>query len=227
MQGTLITIDSNDALIVGNLQWPGALVSIASLPAGDLRAVCPVGTIILIERKTPRDLLDSIKDGRLFNQVSGLVGGADFSYIVVTGTFQPSRNGVDCTVNHHIADQTNWNWHSLQGALLSIQELGCAIIYDPDYRGCVERLINRSRSTVKVPARREPYVFSQAENMLMSLPGIGSNKALEILKHFPTVGYALEWLSDPEMAEPKIAGIGSGIKNKINEFLGGKMELKL
>lgn len=227
MNGVIVTIDTNDALRTGMLQWPGSLVSIASLPAGDLKAVCPDGATILIERKTPRDLLDSIKDGRLFNQVQGLVEGSDFAYLVVTGEFAPSRNGVDCIVNYHITDQTNWSWHSLQGALLSIQQLGCAILYDPDYHGAVERLINRSRSDIKIAPRREPYVFSQAENVLMALPGIGSNKALEILKHFPTVGYALEWLSSPGDFEPKIPGIGSGIKNKINEFLGGKLELKL
>lgn len=232
MNGTIITIDSNDALQVGNLQWPGTLVSIAHLPFGDLKANCPDGATILIERKTPRDFLDSIKDGRLFNQVSGLVEGSDFAYMVVTGGFVPEYDdnvaywGVGNDV-HRGFKSTNWTWHSLQGALLSVQQLGCAILYDPDYHGAVERIINRSRSDIKIAPRREPYVFSQAESLLMALPGIGGNKAMGILKHFPTPGYALEWLSDPGMFEPKVLGIGSGIKTKINEFLGGKMEIKL
>lgn len=222
MNGTIITIDSNDALQVGNLQWPGTLVSIAHLPFGDLKANCPDGATILIERKTPRDFLDSIKDGRLFNQVSGLVEGSDFAYMVITGNFTPYADRVMAG-----DELTNWTWHSLQGALLSIQQLGCAILYDNDYHGAVERIINRSRSDIKIAPRREPYVFNQAESLLMALPGIGGNKAMEILKHFPTPGYALEWLSDPGMFEPKVLGIGSGIKSRINEFLGGKMEIKL
>lgn len=222
MNGCIITIDTNDALQTGLMQWDGALVSIASLPCGDLKILCPDGKTILIERKTPRDLLDSIKDGRLFNQVAGLVGSADFAYVVITGNFTAYAERVMAG-----DELTNWTWHSLQGALLSIQQLGCAILYDPDYHGAVERIANRSRNDVKVAPRREAYVFTSGENVLMSLPGIGSNKAVEIMKIFPSVGLALEWLSDPGMFEPKIPGIGTGIKQKINEFLGGKVEVKL
>jgi ERCC4-type nuclease len=227
MNGVIITIDTNDAIQVGHLQWPGALVSIASLPAGDLYAMCPDGATILIERKTPRDLLDSMQDGRLFNQIVGLVEGADFAYLLVTGEFMQTKTGVNCVVNSHITDVTGRSWHSLQGTLLSIQQLGCAILYDPDYHGAVERIINRSRDDIKVGPRRESYVFSPEENVLMALPGIGSNKAVEILKRFPSVGIALEWLTDPGIFEPKIPGIAGGTKQKIADFIGGKLEVKL
>ena len=174
MNGVLVTVDSNDALTVGNLQWPGALVSIAPLQYGDLIAQCPDGKSIGIERKTPRDFLDSIKDGRLLNQVAGLVGCVDFAYVVVTGWFLPDYSfastgeyvayGGDDNDVHNDFTSTKWQWHSLQGILLSIQELGCAVIYDTDYHGTVERLVNRSRGDVKVAARRDAYVFTPARN---------------------------------------------------------------
>ena len=47
------------------------------------------------------------------------------------------------------------------------------------------------------------------------------------MNQFPSLGFALEWLSKPGEFEPKIAGIGSGIKQKINEYFGGEIEVKL
>lgn len=229
MKGAIITIDANDHMHVGDLKWDGAIVMVAPLQFGDLQILHPNGYKILIERKTPNDLLQSMKDGRLINQVVGMVDGADFAYLVVSGFFFQRLNG---EVAHFESERSHtdisgWQWHSLQGQLASIQQLGCTIWYEPDYHEAVRLIMNRSYGNVKIKARREPYIFSETENVLMALPGIGSKKATEIMGKFPTVGYAIEWLSKPGEYEPRIPGIGTGIKQKINEFLGGEMELKL
>ena len=225
MNGVIITVDTNDALHMKNMQWQGALVSTAPLTHGDLQAVCPDGNKILIERKTPNDFLLSIKDGRLFNQVAGMVESSDFCYVIITGIFMThDGNDVQYTSNG-TWKESNWQWTSLQGALTSIQELGCPVIYDTDYHGAVERIIKRSRSSVKVTPRREAHVFDARENVLMALPNIGSKKAIELIEQFPSLANALVWLTHPDYDIPKIDGIGEKTRENIRRFFGAEIEI--
>jgi len=223
MKNCLIKIDTREPQSIQGLTWNDALVSTAQLDAGDIEIMTPDGHLILIERKTPRDLLDSIKDRRLFNQCEAMVKRTQWSYLVVCGVFLHGLD--DCVWIDRKPDKTNWSWHSLQGALLSVQELGVGIIYDADFQGAVERIVNRSRNDVKITPRRESYVFEAQESLLMALPGIGSKKAVELCKLFPALANTLVWLTHPEYEEPKIKGIGKKTREKIRGFFGGGLEI--
>lgn len=223
MNGTIITIDSNEHSHhpehKTKFEEMGALCQVKSLDY-DFRVICPDGAILAIERKTPRDFLDSIKDRRLFNQVGGLVAGGQWAYVVIEGLFLPYDGYAwVCGKEGYQHEQTNWSWHSLQGALLSIQEMGCAIVYDPDFHGAVKRLVNRSRGDVKIVPRRDGYVFSEQESTLMTLPGIGSKKAQAYLKQFGTLGNAIMQLCAESIASD-IDGWGKKSAQKLHDYFG-------
>ena len=190
--------------------------------------MCPDGSTLLIERKTPSDLLGSIKDGRLSNQVAGLVGGGGWPYLLIEGLLMCQADYVLWMDSNHDWTQTGWQWASLQGQLLSIQEMGCAIIYDPDPHNAIKQLIGRSRNDVKVKPRREPYIFSPKEQVLMALPGIGSKKALEFLELFnDNVALALMALTAEYDGKDRIPGWGKKSRDSLVELLGYPLEVKI
>lgn len=67
--------------VVARLRVLGMQVDIETLPLGDYR----VGDRVIVERKTVRDLIDSIVDGRLFNQARRLAAAAPRPIIILEG----------------------------------------------------------------------------------------------------------------------------------------------
>ena len=100
-----IIIDSNEWATAPWLQrvtFP-VKVSVTNLSVGDAWLSCQDAAII-VERKTPSDLLASIADGRLFAQCAAMMAASPWSYLVVTG-FWTVRG-------HHVQldyQSTQWN----------------------------------------------------------------------------------------------------------------------
>jgi hypothetical protein len=122
-----------------------------------------------------------------------------------------------------IADNrvTGWDFRSIQGALLSVQEAGIGIVYcdgDDDYECAVKALCNRHRrSENAIEPRQQSRIMSPGEVMLTALPGIGIERAQKLLRAFDNrTGHALAWLTwlhrDPCY---DIEGIGTGIKKAV------------
>lgn len=228
MNGSVVTIDTNE-----HSHHPehftefisrGALCKVASLPY-DFEIACADGAVLAVERKTPRDLLESLRDKRLFNQVADMVAKTRWNYLVCEGWLWPNRRGFTETSEHQM---TAWSWASIQGALLSVQELGCAIVYDPDFHGAVDRIVSRSRSDIKIESRREPYVFSDKEQILMAMPGIGSKKAQIYLEKFnDNIALALTALTAPHNGKEYLTGWGKRSRDNLVEVLGGQLEIKI
>lgn len=81
--GALICADDRElnSSVVARLKSHGADVRIDRLVTGDFR----IGERILVERKTVRDFVDSLVDGRLLEQASRLVGAAPRSLLLIEG----------------------------------------------------------------------------------------------------------------------------------------------
>ena len=178
--------------------------------------------LLIIERKTAMDFVNSIKDGRLFNQVARAKQITPYVYVVIVGSILPApRNKT--YINGNL---TGWDYAAIQGVMLSIQELGASIVFcadENDFLPCMVRLANRSRGDVIVMPVREAAIFGGAENVLASLPGIGAKKAADLLQHFPNVGSALWFLTDIDDKQTKIPGIAENTKRNIVRLLGGKL----
>jgi ERCC4-type nuclease len=92
-------------------------------------------------------LLNSIKDGRLFNQVARAKQITPYVYVVIVGTILPASRG-KTYINGNL---TGWDYSAIQGVMLSIQEQCVPIVYcadENDFLPCMVRLANRSRGDV-------------------------------------------------------------------------------
>lgn len=221
MSITAAIIDSREPEWVKRLTFGGAMVAHSQLDAGDLLATVDDGVLLAVERKTPSDLLNSIREDRLWSQLASIRTQTPWAYLMITGEL---RRGDDGNV---WADgrATGWTWAAVQGALLQAQEMGVFVTFaanDADYEPAVLRLAARShRPEMLVPPARMPRIMSEAERVLCALPGIGPEKVAPIIKYTASPAWALTWLTSLDNPD-RIPGIGLGTKRAIKKALGLK-----
>ena len=215
---TSAIIDSRESAAVKRLKFGGVPTMVMALDAGDLMAQTDDGAQVLIERKTPSDLLSTLRKKRFLPQIEKMTGITPWTYIVITGQLYRGQDG---HVNVKGIGRTGWNYDSVQGALLTAQEMGAGVVYcgPDDYEGAVIRLCNRDRDTVRVKPPRAGYLLKDGEAALAALPGIGPERVQALMVEFSTVGDALEWLTDLQ-APKKIAGIAEKTKIAVRVALG-------
>jgi ERCC4-type nuclease len=220
MMITAVIIDNREPKWIKELKFNGVPVSHTILDSGDIWCSTDDGKMIVIERKTPDDLLGSLKDERLFVQMVGLAElrkTGNWPYLMITGELACGPMGKVITSR----GETGWEWSAIQGALLSIQEMGVFVTYaksDTDFEAAVMRLGNRERNEkMLVPPARLGKVLGLQAGFLCGLPGIGPDKVSAVLTECGTPAWALVALTD---ATSKIPGIGEGIKNNIRYALG-------
>jgi len=187
-------VSENVAPWLLELDW-GCPVSQAPLHVGDAWAATEDVTLVA-ERKTLSDLLGSISDGRLFTQAAKMVSQSVWSYEVVT-ELPVVRSGCVWAGGK----LTDWKWSSVQGALLTLQDIGVQVVFWPQsrqgYADAIKFLANRDRGTVKVhPQKRDVIMQSPAEQLLTAISGIGDTKAPALLKHCGCAAQALCFLAD-------------------------------
>ena len=192
----------------------GVPTLVQALPCADAWLATD-STTLVVERKTLSDLLASIRDGRLFDQAARLVAQSKWCYEVVT-ELPVVRSG--CVFLN--GKMSEWKWASVQGALLTIQEMGVEVVWwEASYPKCLEWLANRDRDTVHVkPQKRDAVMQSPAETILCALPGIGDGRAGALLEHCGTAAYALQFLTGN--GGGSVPGIGPGTKTAVRSALG-------
>ena len=204
-------IDSREPEWVKKLTFGGKPTAVTMLEYGDLHVLCDDDCTLIIERKTPDDFLNSLKDDRLFVQ-SGKCAQARLDaqlsmqsmdtiwpYLMITGQFYPGPNGKTITPR----GVTGWNWNSVMGALLSIQEMGTAIVFAPsdeEFEHTVIALANRShKATTQILPPKPPSILSIGQQVIASLPGIGLERLKTVMDFAGNLpGWALVGLSDPD-----------------------------
>jgi len=183
--------------------------------------------LLIIERKTPDDLLNSLRDQRLFPQMARLsqtrldqqLAGqrpTTWPYLVITGDLRCSSDGKVITERN-----TAWSYAALQGALLSIQEMGVFVIHcggDSDFEDCVIRLGNRPRDVIQhILPPRPALTLGPGVALIASFPGIGIERALEILRWAGNKpAHALMGLTDLHIDAP----VGIAVRKKVRQVLG-------
>ncbi len=219
MSITAAIVDQREPEWVRALSFGGAMVAPGLLDAGDLLATCDDGALLAIERKTPDDLLNSIREDRLWAQLAGIKALSKWAYLIITGEL---LRGPDGKV---VSDRgpTGWQWAAVQGALLQAQEMGVFVVHaggDTDYEAAVMRLAARShRPEVLVPPAREPRILSEAERILTALPGIGPERVGPLLDYASTPAWAFNYLTDLS-TNGLVTGVGPGIKRAIRKAFG-------
>jgi DNA excision repair protein ERCC-4 len=194
---------------------------ISTLPCGDVW-IAQEDDLVIIERKEPNDLLASIADGRLFNQCAEMRQESDWCYVVITGQLMWGYDGKILG--------TQWGFRSVQGALLQAQELGVGIVYsqnDTDFAHTCYWLLSRSRKIhTHIPARKTGIPMADDQKILASLPGIGYERALELLKERNLRDAFLCLIN----ADCNVSGIGpktyKNIRQLFNMLDNERMEIK-
>ena len=195
---------------------------VTALPAGDAWIACEDAALI-VERKTLNDLCGSISDGRLINQCHEMRSSSEWCYIVVTDI--PKVAGGKLVIN---GKPSGWNWNSIQGALMTCQELGVPVIWcdgKAQYGATLLWLVGRDRGKVRIEQRREAVLESIAERILTAIPGIGGQRAAALLKYCGNAAWALDYLTGDVFGE--VPGVGKNTMIATRTALGLEDDNKL
>lgn len=221
MSITAVLIDQREPAWVQALTFGGAAKAITMLDHGDVLATTDDGALLAIERKTLSDLLNSIRDDRLWTQLAGIRAVSRWAYLMITGELLYSQNGKVITAH----GESGWSWAAIQGALLQAQEMGVFVVMaagDEDYEAAVMRLSARShRQEMLVPPAREPRILSDTERVLTALPGVGLERVQALTEYAGSAAWAIQYLTDLEIND-KVPGIGNGVKATVRRALGLK-----
>ncbi len=215
---TAVLIDQREPEWVRRLTFGGALVATTLCEHGDFQVACDDGNVLLIERKTPSDLLNSLADGRLLVQMAEMSQASIWSYLLITGA-------VTCGVDGKTQIDgvpTGWSFAAVQGALLSVQEMGCFVTWaasNSDLESAVVRLARRDRGRMPVAPARFPVLLSPGEAALAALPGIGPDRLDALMRHTQTPARALEFLTNTN-GNDKVPGVGPHTKTGVRQALG-------
>jgi len=219
MSITSAIIDSREPDWCKQLTFGGVLVANLALDAGDVLAATDDACQVLVERKTPTDLLGTLASKRLFPQMTRMLDVTPWSYLVITGILYRDRDGM-VTVGGQ--GHTGWRFADVQGALLTVQEMGIGVLTcgsDADFEQVVIRLCNRDRGTVRVKPPRDAYLLKDGEAALAALPGIGPERVQALVDALGNVASVFEWLTNLEDRR-QVPGISDGIKQNVKAALG-------
>jgi hypothetical protein len=123
--------------------------------------------------------------------------------VVITGEIKRGDDG------HAYTDerQTGWDWKAVQGAILTIQEIGAMVTYcagDTDFEAAITRLANRPRDPLYIGSPREARLMGMGMAVLTSLQGIGPERAEKLLEHCGSAAMALSALTWKDQPLPEI-----------------------
>jgi len=208
MNNLKITVDYRETTsgITDLLKNSGALVEIAKLSYGDYI----INDTITVERKTAKDFLISIIDGRLFNQMSNLKKFCNHPILLIEG-------------NPYETDH-NFDRMAIKGTLISIQTIWYVpIIFSRTKEDSRDILLMISRqvgtSIDVVPLRggyRPKRLKSKQLYLLQGFPQVGPKLAKRLILHFKSVS---KIMNASVQALTEVDGIGIISAERIREVL--------
>ena len=210
------------------LKNAGAVIDFTQLKVGDY----VVSSETAVERKTVRDLISSIYDGRLFVQCSDLVKYYQKPLLVVQGNIadlaQISEDMEDIDVKLHAERMP-----IAYDALITIaMEFRIPTIHTPSAEQTAQllvTLVNRSLREGKATGpllrkiKKENPINIQQLSVLASLPGVGEKLAARMLKKFQSPIRALN-ASAAELAT--IPGFGLTRAERVRKVLNTSNNVK-
>lgn len=191
------------------LKAVGVNIEIKTLPVGDY-IVAPE---IVVERKSIRDLISSIFDGRLFDQCNRLREHFQHPVILMEG-------------NVDEIEEFTENPLVFYGALSSIAlDFKIPVLPTPNATHTAKLLVSMSsrKDAAKGPflkkIKKSSDLQRQQLSVLCSLPGVGEKLATRMLEKF---GTPLQVLGASSVELSKVEGLGKERAKKIKEMLESK-----
>lgn len=203
-----ITVDYREEAsgLIDLLKNEDISIEVKKVPYGDYI----INDSITIERKTARDFLVSIIDGRLFNQLSNVKKYCTNPILVVEGN--PYKTDL------------NFDPMAIKGALISAQVIWyIPVIFSrskEDTRDIFLMIGNQEETYIDVVPLRGGYrpkrLKSKQLYLLQGLPQVGPMLAKRLIEHFRSVSKIINASID-ELTE--VDGIGRVSATKIREVL--------
>jgi DNA excision repair protein ERCC-4 len=211
------------------LKNAGAVIDFTQLKVGDY----VVSSETAVERKTVRDLISSIYDGRLFVQCSDLVRFYQKPLLVVQGNIADlAQTSEDMEDPDDIKLHTERMSLAYDGLITVAMEFRIPIIHTPSAEQTAQllvTLVNRSLQEAKATGpllrkiKKENPIQIQQLSVLASLPGVGEKLAARMLKKFHTPIRALN-ASAAELAT--IPGFGLARAERVRKVLNTSNNVK-
>ncbi len=213
-----VMIDQREPLWVQQLTFGGVPTSVTLLDYGDVWASTDDGTLLAVERKTTDDLLNSLKDGRLFQQLNGLREISQYAYLIICGSLTRGADGKAVTDGR----QTGWNYQAVQSAILTAQELGVFVIYttDEQFEATIAGLGKRNRGEMREKPVKKFVMLEPGEQVLAALPGIGLERVDALLQRYETPALALCNIASSALECEHVPGIGPLTRQNVRKALG-------
>jgi DNA excision repair protein ERCC-4 len=211
------------------LKNAGAVIDFTQLKVGDY----VVSSETAVERKTVRDLISSIYDGRLFLQCSDLVKYYRKPLLVVQGNIaELGETSEDMEDTDDIKLHTERILLAYDALITVAMEFRIPIIHTPSAEQTAQllvTLVNRSLQEAKATGpllrkikKENPFQIQQL-SVLASLPGVGEKLAARMLKKFHTPIRALN-ASAAELAT--IPGFGLARAERVRKVLNTPNNVK-
>ena len=211
------------------LKNAGAVIDFTQLKVGDY----VVSSETAVERKTVRDLISSIYDGRLFVQCSDLVRYYQKPLLVVQGNIADlAQTSEDMEDPDDIKLHTERMSLAYDALITVATEFRIPIIHTPSAEQTAQllvTLVNRSLQEAKATGpllrkiKKENPIHIQQLSVLASLPGVGEKLAARMLKKFHTPIRALN-ASAAELAT--IPGFGLTRAERVHKVLNTSNNVK-
>lgn len=184
-------------------RWPEARVG--RLEVGDV----DVGERVVVERKTVRDAVASLQDGRYWRQVRALAASAVRPLLLVEGEEAWDVMGVNPEALRGVLLGTTVGFRVplLRTAGMEESALTVARIAEHEHRRLARVLGSAGRSSSR-----------QAMDVLASIPGVGRGRAERLLQRFGSIA-SIGSATERELRE--VASIGRLIARTIARVLSG------
>lgn len=202
--------------VVRELAELGAIIRIKQLEVGDYI----VGPEVAIERKTTEDFLNSMIDGRLFNQLKNMGEGYQAPVIILEG------NPTD------LFSLRNIHKNAILGALASISiDYRIPILFSENAKETAEFVFIMAKreqlykeKDLRLRTGRKGLTLPEAQQFVVeSLPMVGPTMAKSLLGHFKTVRGIVN-ASEKELQE--VENMGEKKAKKITKLLNARYKEK-
>lgn len=210
------------------LKLAGAVIDFAQLKVGDY----VVSPETAVERKTIRDLVSSIYDGRLFVQCSDLVKYYQKPLLVVQGNIAELTEIPEDVEGRDVKKLAERMQLAYDALATVATEFRIPIIHTPSADQTAQllvTLVNKSLREGKATGpllkkiRKDNPVYTQQLSVLSSVPGVGDKLAARMLEKFHTPNRALN-ASAAELAT--ISGFGLARAERVRRILDSPNKIK-
>ena len=197
-----IVIDDRErrsGILAALTDFPDLEVSVDHLSVGDYH----VENRFFVERKRLDDLVASIADGRLFSQISRLSRSLH-PVLILEGTSKLIQN-------------SHMSRAAIQGALIHVSLFyGVPILRSRNVEETAallhtmgHQITSSSCASLHRSGKIPKSINKQKLFMLQRLPGVGPHKAIELLKHFGSIGKVMTATIDELRMAPGIGPLGA------------------